>query len=103
MSISAATFASTTLLKIRGGATKLKVRRKTKKLGVSLMMTSFVKSIFDPTFGLDDFDDDSSTTVKKSKLKKSGKKQKLGSGGGEAHGSMFTGSVGAVCGPNGCV
>lgn len=94
---------------MRGGATKMKVRRKTKKkLGLTLMISSYFKSMFDPTFGIEDVEDEDdgfkSRKVSKSKMK--GKTRKLGSGGGNnvaAHGSMFTGgTAGPVCGPNGC-
>ena len=43
--------ANQALFKIRGGARVNVKRRKKKKLGMSVMISSFIKSMFDPTFG----------------------------------------------------
>jgi len=90
------------ILELRGGATKIRVNRKSKKLGPMVMISAFVKSMFDPTFGVGDIEQTPSKNLK-SKMKK-GKKMKLGTGGATHAGAVFSGATaGPVCGPNGCV
>jgi len=80
---------------------------KKRKMGLFILMKSFTKSIFDPTFGVDDINNDINPNhhdgkqYKRGQKKKfTGKNNKLGS---TPHGSIFSGgAAGPVCGPGGC-